>query len=153
MFNNCILYRTHSDEIQIALMVLSAAGFGIPLSWRQDEKPAAGHKLTFTQTLQAQAEGRLLRRATSRLPGFILRYFKRAEKAHDSDREMRVCTLTCSTSFRPYRLDQIYLSEIILERQKAADKEDRSDVLTNLIKGGEESKEGFPALTVSELMG
>jgi len=48
---------------------------------------------------------------------------------------------------------RIYLSEIILERQQSPDKEDRSDVLTNIIKGGDEGKQGYPALTVSELMG
>ena len=115
-------------------MVLSAAAFGIPLSWRQDEKPGPGHRLTFTETLKAHAEGRLIRRA--RIPRFIAKMFKSTELAYVSDHEIRV-----------------YLSEIILERQRAADKEDRSDVLTNIIKGGDEGKEGLPALDVSELMG
>ena len=135
-------------------MVLSAAGFGIPLSWSSDEKPRPGHKLTFTRTLQAQAEGRLFRRA--RIPRFIAKQFKSTEFVYLSEEEMRVSVLRLQISLWVIygaHFIQIYLSEIILERQQAPDKEDRSDVLTNIIKGGDEGKQGFPALTVSELMG
>lgn len=59
---------------KIALMILSEAGIVIPLSWKQDEKPKPGHKLTFTRTLQAEAETRLARRVG--LPSFIAKIFK-----------------------------------------------------------------------------
>jgi hypothetical protein len=72
-------------------MVLSAAGFGIPLSWKQDDKPGPGHKLTFTRTLEAQAEGRIIRRA--RIPRFIAKRFKKTEFAYVSDHEMRVSSM------------------------------------------------------------
>lgn len=130
--------RVEIDQVvhvttHLALMVLSEAGFGIPLSWQRDEKPPPGHKLTFTQTLEAQNKTRIIRRI---LPRFIGKRFKCTELAYACEEEMK-----------------IYLSEIILERQKAADKEDRSDLLTNLIKGSDEGTQGYPALTVSELMG
>jgi hypothetical protein len=77
----------------MSLMVLSAAGFGMTLSWRQDEKPGPGHKLTFTATLRAQASGRFILRARIyriKFPDFIAKRFKNIESAYISEHELKV---------------------------------------------------------------
>jgi hypothetical protein len=74
-------------ESQIALMVLGAAGFGTPLSWRKDEKPEVGHKLTFTQTLQTHSDSMI---APASLLRVLAKISKRAERAYLSGNELKV---------------------------------------------------------------
>ena len=71
-------------------MVLSEAGFGTSLSWRQDEKPKAGHKLTFTQTLQshAESEGRIIRSVG--IPQFLGWFSKRVHFSYLCEHELKV---------------------------------------------------------------
>jgi cytochrome P450 len=56
---------------------------------------------------------------------------------------------------KPTWIRQAYLNEIVAARRRAPDKEDRSDLLTNLIRGGETSeKTGEEAkLSREELIG
>ena len=131
-------------------MVLSAAGYGVPLSWDEESIIPKGHELSFSQTLELSASSRLARRV---FPKWTRRFSKSVREGWLAEDEMKVpflVDLTCN--FIDEMELKAYLTELIDERQKAADKEDRWDLLTNLVKGGEEEKNGQP-LSASELQG
>jgi hypothetical protein len=71
----------------MTLMVLSIAGYGNPMSWREDETPPEGHQLTFRQTLRLMSKNRVLRQL---VPVSMRRFFKAGEEVDLADQEIKV---------------------------------------------------------------
>jgi hypothetical protein len=68
-------------------MVLSNAGYGIPMTWKSDQDIPKGHTMTFRDTLEALVSVRGARRG---LPKWLMKFKKDGRRALEVDDEMRV---------------------------------------------------------------
>ncbi|PVG01189.1 cytochrome P450 [Serendipita vermifera] len=101
---------------ELALMVISAAAFGMNLSWKDSESVPAGHTMSFKTSLHHVSEGFLHRVA---LPDWILSLYPFGRKTKAAYNEM-----------------ELYVREMIEERR--IQPADREDLLSNLLKARDE---------------
>ncbi|KIM26276.1 hypothetical protein M408DRAFT_25484 [Serendipita vermifera MAFF 305830] len=103
-----IEYEDFSDvTMQLALMVICGAGFGIRVSWTDTDAPE-GHKLSFKSAMEAVSGGLLLKFA---MPGFAMSMTERTSKIQTAFDELKV-----------------YIREMI--RDRASNYRDYSDLFT-----------------------
>ncbi|KAL9709164.1 hypothetical protein Ac2012v2_007518 [Leucoagaricus gongylophorus] len=119
--------------LQLALLVIGAAGFGQKVSWEDDNSLKPGHhQLTFREALHTTAQELLL---NSVLPRWI--------KAIPHPRLKRIRQATSELGD--------YMREMIKDRQ-SAEVQDKHDLFSSLIHANKEETE-LTALTDEELMG
>lgn len=120
----------------LALMVISSAGFGSRLGWNDGDEAPAGHVMTFQKSLNLALSKMVYRLL---LGDSVLRLWEDGRETMLAFKEFRV-----------------YMSEMIEERQNApGDGSRRADLFTNLINGTSldtEEKEDNQLLK-DELMG
>ncbi|KAG0693434.1 cytochrome P450 [Suillus ampliporus] len=117
----------------IALFVISAAGFGRTISWKEDAMVPLGHKLTFKDALHTVAQNLIIKTLIPRWAMGLTKRFRHIRLAFD---ELH-----------------LYLTETIQERQKFQHKEDNDDLLSNLLRANEKLSKGEVKLSDSELIG
>lgn len=122
---------------RLALMVISAAGFGYRFGWDEMEDLPAGRQMTFPTALSTVLESFILLIV---LGDAILRLWKRGRRVITAFKELRV-----------------YMREMIDERRQSATDgaNGQADLFTNLINGtsSEEVGKSFDQLSDEELMG
>lgn len=122
---------------RLALMVISAAGFGYCFGWDEMEDLPARRQMTFPTALSTVLESFILRIV---LGDAILRLWKRGRRVIRAFKELRV-----------------YMREMIDERRQSATDgaNGQADLFTNLINGtsSEEVGKSFDQLSDEELMG
>ncbi|KIM26472.1 hypothetical protein M408DRAFT_193558 [Serendipita vermifera MAFF 305830] len=122
---------------KLALMVISAAGFGMRSGWEDAEEPPTGHKMTFPTAMSTVLSNFVIRLVFS---DTMLNLWQGGRKVATAFKELHV-----------------YMREMIEERRQsaAAESDSQADLFTNLINGTsleEEEKDG-DGLTDEELMG
>jgi hypothetical protein len=132
-------------------MIISAAGFGYRIHWEDDEAPP-GHRLSFKRSIQIVSKGLFVRLLCPKW-FFELGPTKRIREVRDAFAEFRVRLL--SVSQQPIDPNtQSYLVEMINERRRTADKDEKRDLLSNLVDANEEfSHDGEQRLGEGELLG
>jgi hypothetical protein len=136
-------------------MTISAAGFGRRISWGDDETPP-GHKISFKRSVEILGSGLLLRMIC---PKRIFEWAptKKIREARDGFAEFRVRPLDHALALSGRELipcAQSYLVEMINERRFSNDKDDKRDLLSNLVDANEEfSDRGEQRLGEEELVG
>ncbi|KAG1823550.1 cytochrome P450 [Suillus subaureus] len=121
------------EEVVIALFVIGAAGFGRPISWKEDAVTPLGHQLTFKDALRTVTQDLTLTLLVPRWAMGLTTHFRRARLAFDE-------------------LDR-YLTETIHKRQGSKDEEDNNDLLSSLSSANVDLSKGEVKLTDSELIG
>jgi len=128
--------------LPIALLVISAAGFGRRISWREDTdaKPPPGHALTFKRSITTVCSNLVLKFI---LPEWAMGLTSKWSRVRLGFHEL-----------------ETYMKEMIEQRQKDLgqldDEEDHnsSDLFHSLLAASEaEAASGEPSLTPKELMG
>lgn len=122
---------------RLALMVISAAGFGYRFGWDEMKDPPAGHQMTFPKALSTVLSNFILRLILS---DGILKLWKGGRNVLTAFKELRV-----------------HMREMIEERRQSAidGSHGQADLFTNLINGTslEEDEKTIDQLTDEELMG
>lgn len=120
---------------RLALMVISAAGFGYRFGWDEMDRPPVGHDMTFQAALTTVLNNFVLRLILS---DRILSLWKGGRKIITAFKETRV-----------------YMREMIEERRQSAASSDQADIFTNLINGTslDENEKAADQLSDEELMG
>ena|ERR1700761_4361409 len=131
-------------------MVLSVAGYGRRMSWKEETTIPPGHKLTFTNALTTVTNSLLLKVL---LPNWALGLTKGLRKIRLSFNELDVSSLAILLWMVYRAKKKQYLSEMISERRRLMNKEDKCDLLTSLIRGSEDDDIGEFKLSYSELTG
>ncbi|KAG1736097.1 cytochrome P450 [Suillus paluster] len=121
--------------LPIALFVIGAAGFGRPISWKEDAVIPLGHQLTFKDALHTVTQDLYLKLLVPTWAMGLTKRFRHARLAFDE-------------------LHQ-YLTEMIQERQGSQHQEDNSDILSSLLAANDDEKlsQGEVKLSDSELIG
>ncbi|KIK42697.1 hypothetical protein CY34DRAFT_83093 [Suillus luteus UH-Slu-Lm8-n1] len=126
----------HSVDLTlpIALFVIGAAGFGRPISWKEDAVVPLGHQLTFKDALHTVTQDLTLKFLVPRWAMGLTKRLRRARLAFDE-------------------LHQ-YLKEMIHERQESQ-QEDNHDLLSSLLSANDDENlsKGEVKLSNSELIG
>ncbi|PPQ79020.1 hypothetical protein CVT25_002329 [Psilocybe cyanescens] len=117
--------------LSMALFVISAAGFGKKISWKDDTELPAGHLMTFKESMRVVTADILLKIAC---PDWMMNLTKRLRRARLAFKELRS-----------------YMTEMIDERQKSAQSE-RHDLFTGLLRENDLAVD-FSTLTDDELIG
>ncbi|KZT33538.1 cytochrome P450 [Sistotremastrum suecicum HHB10207 ss-3] len=119
--------------IPIALMVLSVAGFGNPMTWEADTTPPPGHKLTFAQCLHSVTNDVILNLT---VPTWALGLTERLRTLRTANKELKE-----------------FILAVVEERRTKQKHDDRWDLLTNLIDASEADDNEYAKLSNSELVG
>ncbi|KAG2123324.1 cytochrome P450 [Suillus cothurnatus] len=127
----------HSVDLTlpIALFVIGAAGFGRPLSWKEDTVVPVGHQLTFKDALHTVTQDLTIKLLVPRWAMGLTKRFRRARLAFDELHR--------------------YLTEMIHERQGSQHDEDNNDLLSSLLSANDDDNlsKGEVKLSDSELIG
>ncbi|KAF9653322.1 cytochrome P450 [Thelephora ganbajun] len=121
--------------LEAALMTISAAGFGHQINWEDDEA-SPGHKLSFKQSVEVVGTGVFIRVLC---PKWIFEWapIKKIREVRDGFAEFRS-----------------YLVEMINERKLSDERDEKRDLLSNLISANEEfMDDGEQKLGEVELIG
>ncbi|KAG1822549.1 cytochrome P450 [Suillus subaureus] len=126
----------HSVDLTfpIALFVIGAAGFGRPISWKEDTVVTLGHQLTLKDALRTVTQDLTIKLLVPRWAMGLTKRFRRARLAFDE-------------------LHQ-YLKEMIHER-RGSQYEDNNDLLSSLLSAndGDNLSKSEVKLSDSELIG
>ncbi|OAX42462.1 cytochrome P450 [Rhizopogon vinicolor AM-OR11-026] len=119
----------------LALFVIGAAGFGRPISWKEDSVIPSGHQMTFRDALHATLQGIVIKVLVPTWAMGFTKGFRHTRLAFD---EL-----------------QRYLTEMIQERKGSERKEDDHDLLSRLLAANDDENlsEGEVKLSDSELIG
>ncbi|KAG2343125.1 cytochrome P450 [Suillus weaverae] len=127
----------HSVDLTlpIALFVIGAAGFGRPISWKEDAVVPLGHQLTFKDALHTVTQDLTLKFLVPKWAMGLTKRFRRMRLAFDELHR--------------------YLTEMIHERQGSQDEEDNNDLLSSLLSANSDKNlsKGEVKLSDSELIG
>ncbi|KAG1808691.1 cytochrome P450 [Suillus subaureus] len=127
----------HSVDLTlpIALFVIGAAGFGRPISWKDDAVVPLGHQLTFKDALHTVTQELTLKLLVPRWAMGLTKRFRRARLAFDE-------------------LHQ-YLTEMIHERRGSQHEGNNNDLLSSLLSANDDDNlsKGEVKLSNSELIG
>ncbi|TCD65735.1 hypothetical protein EIP91_002264 [Steccherinum ochraceum] len=116
----------------IALFVISAAGFGRRMSWKEENGHSADDQLSFKDTWHDVSEGFILKVL---VPKWATHFNKRVRQAHFAFDEL-----------------ERYIKEMIESRRNEEDKEERHDLLTSLLAANDDDSDGHARLTDEELL-
>ncbi|ESK89419.1 cytochrome p450 [Moniliophthora roreri MCA 2997] len=119
--------------LPIALFVISVAGFGRRISWKDDIGVPAGHQMTFKETLHEVSNGLLIKLA---LPKWVMGFNERFRRVRLAFEEI-----------------EQYMLEMIASRRNADKKEERYDLFSSLLDANDDTTSGEPPLSESDLMG
>ncbi|KAJ8592967.1 cytochrome P450 [Rhizopogon salebrosus TDB-379] len=121
--------------LPIALFVIGAAGFGRPISWKEDFTIPPGHQLTFKDALRTALHGLFIKLLVPRWAMGLTKRFRRTRVAFD---EL-----------------QRFLAVMIQERKGSQLNEDDSDLFSSLLAANDDENlwKGKAKLTDSELIG
>ncbi|KAG1748243.1 614 534 cytochrome P450, partial [Suillus paluster] len=121
--------------LPIGLFVIGAAGFGRPISWKEDNVVPLGHQLTFKDALHTVTQDLSIKLLVPKWAMGLTRRFRHTRLAFDE-------------------LHQ-YLTEIIQERLESQHKEDNNDLLSSLLAANDDENlsKGEVKLSDSELIG
>ncbi|KAG2128701.1 cytochrome P450 [Suillus clintonianus] len=121
--------------LPIALFVIGAAGFGRPISWKDDTVVPPGHQLTFKDALHTVTQDLTIKLLVPKWAMGLTKRFRRTRVAFDELHK--------------------YLTEMIHERQGSQHKEENNDLLSSLLSANDDEKlsEGEIKLTDSEVIG
>ena len=137
----------------MALMTISAAGFGYRVNWEDGEAPP-GHKISFRRSIETVATG-----LTTKLscPKWIFEWAptRNIREAREGFAEFRVRSPELTTRWgsvpgKLMRHMQSYLVEMINERKSSYEKDERGDLLSNLVDA---NQDGEQTLEEEELIG
>ncbi|KAH8119953.1 cytochrome P450 [Phellopilus nigrolimitatus] len=121
-----------SITLPIALMIIGSAGFGQQVSWDEDMVVPAGHKMSFRTALSTVCKDLFLKLLVPNWASGLTQRYRNIYTAFD---EL-----------------QLYMEEMIKERQSASNDNSNHDLFSNLIQASEESILGHK-LSPEELMG
>ncbi|TFY75699.1 hypothetical protein EWM64_g8312 [Hericium alpestre] len=124
------LYTKHS-VLKIALFVIGVAGFGRRISWNDDLKIPPGHKMTFKDALHVVSSDVFLKLV---VPDYAMGLTERLRNVRLAFEEL-----------------DAYMLEMIRARRNAEKTEERYDLFSSLLEASEDTSDGEPALTDSEL--
>ncbi|KAF8801162.1 cytochrome P450 [Phlegmacium glaucopus] len=117
---------------QIALFVIGAAGFGRSISWKgEDTIIPPGRTMSYKEALLVATTDFIIKLL---VPGWALGLTARLRKVKLGFEEL-----------------QMYISEMIRERELAVEKSERNDLLSNLLEANDHDA-GLVALTESEII-
>ncbi|TFK49124.1 cytochrome P450 [Heliocybe sulcata] len=119
--------------LPIALFVIGVAGFGRRISWNDDMKVPAGHKMTFKDALHIVSTDVFLKLI---VPKWAMGWTERFRN--------------CQTAFEELRE---YMLEMIRARRTAEKKEERYDLFSSLLDASEDDSDGEAKLADEELLG
>ncbi|OAX33187.1 cytochrome P450 [Rhizopogon vinicolor AM-OR11-026] len=125
------------DEV-LALFAIGAAGFGRPISWKEDSVIPSGHQMTFRDALHATLQGIILKVL---LPTWAMGFTKGFRHGIQD-----LHSMSCRSRYR---------TEMIQERKGSRCKEDDHDLLSRLLAANDDENlsEGEVKLSDSELIG
>ncbi|KAF8183648.1 cytochrome P450 [Pholiota molesta] len=116
----------------IALFIIGAAGFGRDISWKADEITPPGYTMTFKESLHTVTTNVFVKLAVPSWAMGLTETFRQTDRAYDELRR--------------------YVTEMICERQAAAEKIERHDLFSQLLEANDNNL-GATTLTESELIG
>ncbi|KAG2042615.1 cytochrome P450 [Suillus americanus] len=127
----------HSVDLTlpIALFVIGAAGFGRPISWKEDDVVPLGHQLTFKDALHTVTQDLTIKLLVPKWAMGFTKRFRRARLAFDELHR--------------------YLTEMIHERRGSQHEDSNNDLLSSLLSANDDNNlsKGEVKLSDSELIG
>ncbi|KZP12182.1 cytochrome P450 [Athelia psychrophila] len=119
--------------IQIALSVISVAGFGRRVPWKQDKFIPAGHQMTYQESLHIVSSRVFLKIIVPQWAMGLTKHTRNVELAFSEFKE--------------------YMVELIQERRTAEKRDERYDLFSSLLDANDGGKDGEAKLTTEELLG
>ncbi|KZP15280.1 cytochrome P450 [Athelia psychrophila] len=119
--------------LQIALSVISVAGFGRKVPWKQDESIPAGHQMTYQKSLHIVSSGVFVKILVPQWAMGLTKHTRNVELAFDEFKK--------------------YMIELIQARRTAEKREERYDLFSSLLDANDDSEDGEATLTTEELLG
>ncbi|KAI0703432.1 cytochrome P450 [Cytidiella melzeri] len=120
--------------VSIALFVISSAGFGQAISWRDEGLRTAGYEFSFKETMY-HISNEIVTKAIT--PAWLLKLGLTAK--------MRTARVA-------YELMEKYMVEMVQKRRNAETKAKRHDLLSGLLDANEEEFNGYAKLTDREVI-
>ncbi|KAI0703434.1 cytochrome P450 [Cytidiella melzeri] len=120
--------------VSIALFVISCAGFGQRISWRDEGLRPAGYEFSFKETMYHLSTEIVTKAAT---PNWLLQL--------DLTPKMRTARIA-------FDLMEKYMMEMVQNRRNAETKEERNDLLSGLLDASDEEFSGSAKLTDQEVI-
>ncbi|KAI0346597.1 cytochrome P450 [Trametopsis cervina] len=120
--------------VSIALFIISCAGFGQRISWKEEGLHSAGSEFSFKETMYHVSTHIVTKAIT---PGWLLKL--------DLTSKLRTTRVA-------FELMEKYMLEMVQKRKNAEMKVERHDLLSGLIAASDEEFSGFAKLTDMEVI-
>ncbi|KAF7983462.1 hypothetical protein HWV62_21746 [Athelia sp. TMB] len=134
--------------VQIALSVISVAGFGRRIKWRDDQVIPPGHQMTYQKSLHIVSSDVFLKLI---VPEWAMGLTKRTRNARIAFDELKVSVAQVNRRMKLTR-KQKYMLEQIHARQAIEKREERYDLFSSLLDANDDSS-NVDVLTQDELLG